>query len=61
MVHRKSAASFLFGQRGLVRQTFRPWRAYLREDFHPDQQASELSARWLAENARAYTTVGAAA
>lgn len=57
----KSAAGFLFGQRGLVRQTFKPWRAYLREDFHPEQQATELSARWLADNARAYTTVGAAA
>ncbi|RZJ15427.1 MAG: metal-dependent hydrolase [Haliea sp.] len=55
-----SAASFLFGQRGLVRQTFKPWRAYLREGFHPDQQATELSARWLADNARAYSTVGAA-
>lgn len=57
----KSAAAFLFGQRGLVRQTFRPWRAYLREDFHPNQQASELSARWLADNAGAYTAVGATA
>jgi predicted metal-dependent hydrolase len=56
-----SAASFLFGKRGLVRQTFKPWRAYLREDFHPDQQATELSARWLADNARAYTTVGGTA
>jgi predicted metal-dependent hydrolase len=57
----KSAASFLFGRRGLVRQTFRPWRAYLRKDFHPEQQATDLSARWLADNARAFTAVGAAA
>lgn len=57
----KSAASFLFGQRGLVRQTFKPWRAYLRGDFHPDQQATELSAHWLADNAQVYTPVGAAA
>jgi uncharacterized protein len=56
----KSAASYLFGRRGLIRQTFKPWRDYLREDFHPDQQASELSARWLSDNSRAYTTVGAA-
>jgi uncharacterized protein len=57
----KSAAAFLFGQRGLVRQTFKPWRAYLREGFHPEQQASELSAHWLADNNTAYTTVGNAA
>ena len=56
-----SAASYLFGQRGLIRQTFKPWREYLRADFHPNQQASDLSARWLADNARAYSTVGAAA
>jgi predicted metal-dependent hydrolase len=53
----KSAAGFLCGGRGLVRQTFRPWRDYLRQDFHPNQQASELSARWLSDNRRAYTTV----
>jgi len=55
----KSAASYLFGQRGLVRQTFKPWRDYLRTDFHPNQQTSDLSARWLASNTSAYTPVGA--
>jgi len=55
----KSAAGFLFGQRGLVRQTFKPWRDYLRTDFHPNQQVSDLSARWLASNTSAYTPVGA--
>ncbi|MGC1174781.1 metal-dependent hydrolase [Polaromonas sp.] len=54
----KSAATFLFGRRGLVRQTLKPWRDYLRQDFHPNQQGSELSARWLSDNSRAYTTVG---
>ena len=53
-----SAAKFLFGSRGLVRQTFKPWRAYLRDDFHPQQQGTELSDHWLADNASAYTTVG---
>ena len=52
-----SAAGFLFGRRGLVRQTFRPWRAYLRRDFHPNQQASALSGRWLTDNAPLYTVV----
>ena len=56
-----SAASFLFGKRGLMRQTFKPWSAYLRKDFHPQQQVSELSENWLADNAGAYTTVGAPA
>ena len=54
----KSAASCLFGRRGLIRQTYQPWRDYLRRDFHPRQQPTELSARWLAANAQAYTPVG---
>ena len=56
-----SAASYLFGQRGLIRQTFQPWRAYLRRDFHPNQQTSDLSGRWLADNAQLYTVVAAPA
>jgi predicted metal-dependent hydrolase len=54
----KSAAGFLFGQRGLIRQTLQPWRAYLRQDFHPGQQPSSLSAQWLADNREAYAIVG---
>lgn len=54
----KSAAGYLFGRRGLVRRTFGPWRRYLRRDFHPSQQESDLSRRWLAENAQAYSLVG---
>src|SRR4051812_25069459 len=45
----KSAASYLFGKRGLVTLTYRPWRAYFRPDFHPDQQDSSASRRWLAD------------
>ena len=56
-----SAAGYLFGQRGLIRQTFKPWREYFRQDFHPNQQASELSARWLANHAALYTVVTAPA
>lgn len=55
----KSAASYLFGRRGLVRLTYKPWRAYLRRDFHPAQQDSSASERWLVENANQYTPVGA--
>lgn len=55
----KNAADFLFGKRGLIRQTYRPWREYLRRDFHPNQHESGLSRRWLEDNASAYTPVGA--
>jgi predicted metal-dependent hydrolase len=57
----KSAASYLFGKRGLIRETYKPWREYLREDFHPSQQDSSRSERWLVEHADRYTPVGAAA
>jgi len=54
----KSAASCLFGRRGLVRQTYRPWKQYLREDFHPRQQDSSASVRWLAQNGDRFVPVG---
>ena len=55
----KSAASYLFGARGLIRQTYKPWREYKRADFHPRQLETSLSERWLADNASRYTPVGA--
>lgn len=55
----KSGISYLFGRRGLLRESYGPWRDYLRRDFHPSQQESDLSRRWLADNASAYTAVGA--
>ena len=54
----KSAATTLFGAEGLIRRTYKPWRAYLRRDFHPSQQESALSDQWLANNREAYTLVG---
>ncbi|HWP18911.1 MAG TPA: metal-dependent hydrolase [Burkholderiaceae bacterium] len=54
----KSAWRFLFGPTGLVRLTYRPWREYLRPDFHPSQQESGRAHRWLSENAQAYRIVG---
>jgi len=54
----RSAAVFLFGRHGLVRSTYRPWRAYLRQDFHPNQQDSALSHRWLTDNRARYSVVG---
>lgn len=53
----KSAVSFLFGRRGLVRQLYRPWREYFRRDFHPRHQDSSASERWLAQHADAFVPV----
>jgi uncharacterized protein len=57
----KSAASFLFGKRGLVTLTYRPWKEYFRHDFHPNQQDSSASVQWLRENGNQFTPVGQAA
>jgi predicted metal-dependent hydrolase len=54
----KSAAAHLFGRRGLVRQLFRPWKQYLRRDFHPSQQDSSASERWLREHQDQFAVVG---
>jgi hypothetical protein len=56
----KSAWTYLFGKRGLVRLTYRPWREYFRRDFHPSQQESMASERWLAEHSDKFVPVGAA-
>jgi hypothetical protein len=53
----KSAGAYLFGRRGLFRESYRPWKQYLRKDFHPRQQNSDLSERWLADNAQVYSVV----
>jgi predicted metal-dependent hydrolase len=55
----KSAASYLFGKRGIVRQNYKAWREYFRADFHPSQQDSSASRRWLEEHADAFVPVGA--
>jgi len=54
----KSGAAYLFGRRGLLRQTWRPWRAYLRRDFHPSQQDSGASQQWLQAHRDQYVPVG---
>jgi predicted metal-dependent hydrolase len=53
----RSAARYLFGKHGMVREVFPAWRAYKRKDFHPSQQESELSRQWLATNTAAFTPV----
>jgi predicted metal-dependent hydrolase len=55
----RSAARTLFGKGGLVRESWRPWRAYLHRDFHPSQHGSDLSQRWLARHSDAFTPVAA--
>jgi uncharacterized protein len=57
----KSAASYLFGKRGLIRLTYKPWRDYLRPDFHPSQQDASVSRTWLAEHRNQYSIVGTSA
>ena len=56
----KSAAHYLFGQRGIIRKNYRPWREYFRSDFHPSQHESDLAQHWLAENTADYLPVKAA-
>ena len=55
----KSGFHYLFGQRGVVRLAYRPWRAYFRRDFHPSQQDSGIAQRWLRENSHLFVPVGA--
>jgi predicted metal-dependent hydrolase len=55
----KSAASSLFGKRGLVRQNYRAWREYFRPDFHPRQQDDSASKRWFEEHKDVFVPVGA--
>jgi predicted metal-dependent hydrolase len=56
----RSAARYLFGPHGLVRETVGPWRAYLRAGFHPAQQDAALSRQWLEDNRAQYRVVGEA-
>jgi len=55
----KSAGSYLFGKRGLVRHNYKAWREYFRPDFHPRQQDSSASQRWLEQHSDAFVPVGA--
>lgn len=56
----KSGARTLFGRGGLIRECFGPWREWFRRDFHPMKQAAPGGARWLEQNAQAYSLVGQA-
>lgn len=54
----RSAWRHLFARGGLLRESWTPWRAYFRRDFHPSQQHSSLSEDWLREHQALYTLVG---
>jgi uncharacterized protein len=55
----RSAAHHMLGRDGLLRSSYKPWRAYFKPDFHPSQQSSDLSAQWLASNEKLFSRVGA--
>jgi predicted metal-dependent hydrolase len=55
----RSAARHLLGRDGLLRTSYAPWKRYFRRDFHPNQQHSDLSERWLEANAQVFVRVGA--
>ncbi|MEZ5649335.1 MAG: metal-dependent hydrolase [Burkholderiaceae bacterium] len=54
----RSAASTLFGRRGLIKGSLRRWRAYFRPGFHPHQADDTASREWLARNGDRFTPVG---
>lgn len=56
-----SAYEFLFGPRGLIRQSYPAWRAYKNTDFHPNQLSHELAQDWLQSNVHTYALVGVGA
>lgn len=56
----KSAARILLSRDGLLRGNWSAWRSYFRADFHPAQQDSSLSVRWLEDNRAQYISVGTA-
>jgi predicted metal-dependent hydrolase len=55
----RSAWRTLFARGGLLRESFGPWRAYLRSDFHPAQADGGPGERWLAEHGDLAPAVGA--
>ena len=53
----RSGARLLFSRDGLVRSNVAAWRSYFRADFHPSQQQSDLSERWLHDNEALFAPV----
>ena len=55
----RSGWRLLLGRKGLLRWSWTAWRRYFDDDFHPSKHGSDLSSRWLRENADLYVRVGA--
>ena len=55
----RSAASFLFGKYGIISSNWAEFKAYMRPDFHPENDdAAELALAWLAKNQNQWQPVG---
>lgn len=54
----RSAWRLLLSRDGLLRSNVSAWRDYLRSDFHPSQQDSRTSAKWLQDNRAQFAVVG---
>lgn len=55
----RSGWRLLLGREGLLRWSWPAWRRYFDDGFHPSEHGSDLSGRWLRENADLYVRVGA--
>lgn len=53
----RSAARLLFARDGMVRDSYAPWKAYKAPDFHPRQQDTSPSVRWLQDNQQQFSVV----
>ncbi|MBI2751646.1 MAG: metal-dependent hydrolase [Burkholderiales bacterium] len=53
----RSAARLLFAKDGMIRGTYPQWKAYKSPDFHPRQQDTSSSVRWLQDNQRQFSVV----
>ena len=53
----RSGFEFLFGAHGVVRCTYKPWRAYFRADFHPSRHDAAKAFEWLRRHESDYTVV----
>lgn len=53
----KNGAAFMFGQQGLLRHAFRPWKSYFSRTFHPSQHTTPEGRQWLDENYRNYAVI----
>ena len=53
----RSAATLLFARDGMIRGNYRMWAAYQSPNFHPRQQDTSRSVRWLQDNQDRFSVV----